>query len=100
MCNASDVYITSTTFELVIQEPLLDINTSHIKFVYLELLVSLYFSNPGIPPPRFLQESLTQWIETDSRPTQCGQRMHTIPPGASHFLGTCFVQDPVSGQLL
>ena len=83
----------------------MDINASHvkfvghIKFVYLELLVSLYFSNPGITPSTFLQESLTPWIETDSQLTQCGQRMHIVPPGATDFLGTCFVQDPLSGQL-
>ena len=43
---------------------------------------------------------MTHWFETDSQSTQCGQRMPTVPPGASHFMGTSFVQDPVSGQLL
>ena len=66
----------------------------------LFILFLILISNPGFPPPRFLQESLNQWLNTDLHSARCGERMATVPSGALHFLGNCIVQDPVTGQLL
>lgn len=69
----------------------------------IKMLCSFFFSYdsiPGVPPPTFLQESLSQWINTDHQPTQCGQTMLTVSPCANHFLGTCLVQDSITGQFV
>lgn len=64
------------------------------------MILFSYDSDPGVPPPRFLQEATLQWINTDHHPTQCGQAMLTVSPDADHFFGTCLVQDRVTGQFM
>ncbi|CAB3978002.1 Transient receptor potential cation channel subfamily A member 1 [Paramuricea clavata] len=52
-----------------------------------------------VPPPGFLQESLTQWMKTELQTSTCGLRMNVLPPGAKHYLGSYIVQDPITGQM-
>lgn len=66
-----------------------------VKFVNV-----IFYSETGIPPPQFLQESLFEWHDSSQLQTRCGRAMLAVPAGSDHFLSSYYVQDPVTGQLL
>lgn len=39
-------------------------------------------------------------MNTDQQQSTCGLAMHHVPPGANYFISNCYVQDPVTGQLM